>query len=202
MEQMFPPGEAQFQAPTPGPPVANQYQRPAFTPPAPSNQYQMSTYMPPAAPNQYQMHTYMPPAASNQYQMSTFMPPAGPSAAGNLLFPLPPPSSDGWQPGSGLPPNVLNMTTSAPANSPFSGPFPGPSAAFPSGQQGPQSGSAGRACKYCRQNFTGRAGAHLKHCGNAMQCRNCKDFCAKGGIQQHLAGHCKAAQQSQGPPPS
>ena len=166
MEQVFPPNEAQFQGPTPGPPA---YQRPAFT----------------------------PPPASNQFQMPTYMPSPGPSAAGNLLFPLPPALPDGWQPGSGLPPNVLNMTISAPANSPFPGPFPGPSANFPSGQQGPHSGSSGRTCKFCRQNFTGRAAGHLKHCGNAMQCRNCKEFCVKGGIQQHLAGNCKG---SQGPP--
>lgn len=186
MEQVYPPNEAQFQAPTPGPPVANQYQRA----PTAFNQYQRPAYTPPSPSTQYQNPSFTPPSAFNQYQ--------NPPTAGNLLFPLPPASPDGWQPGSGLPPNVLNLTTSAP--SPFPGPFPGPSAAFPHSKQGSQANLAGRTCNYCQQNFTGKAINHLKRCGNAMQCRNCKDFCVKGGIQQHLAGHCKAAQQFQGPP--
>lgn len=119
-----------------------------------------------------------PPGMSGASSFPAVPPSAGGPAyqAGgptNLLFPLPLPRADGWQPGSGLPPNVLSMSGSgAPvANS---------------------SEPGGRQCYFCKQNFTSQATTHLLTCQNAMQCRNCKEFCRKGGIQQHLANKCKA----------
>ena len=51
--------------------------------------------------------------------------------------------------------------------------------------------SEGRVCHYCSQPFASRANDHLAQCPNAEQCRNCRDFCARGTIQQHLATKCR-----------
>lgn len=100
------------------------------------------------------------------------------------LYSLPPPGPNSPHQGSNSPLNSQQMATSMPA-----------------GRERPGRGrdrsrnrtsSPGRVCKFCKQHFAGKASGHLKHCGGAMQCRNCGDFCAKGGIKRHLAGKCRA----------